>query len=270
MGKGTIIGLVIGFGALILGFILEHGNVLSLFLLSPAVIVIGGTIGALLISFSVADVAKIPKLLGEAMSEPKTSLQTTMDLVLELASKVKREGMLVLEQVTQDENFKAKSDPLLVRGLTLLMDGLDKSVLQEIFDNDMHIFEQLKKQDIAVFEAAGGFSPTLGIIGTVLGLIQVLANMGTPEELAKSIAVAFIATLYGVLFANLIYLPIAAKLKLRLKLQSQEKAMIIDGLLAINDLESPIAIRERLVPYLSFEKRGKAAKAKGDGGEKGE
>ena len=114
-----------------------------------------------------------------------------------------------------------------------------------------------------MFEAAGGFSPTLGIIGTVLGLIQVLANMGTPEELAKSIAVAFIATLYGVMFANLIYLPIASKLKLRLKLQIQEKAMIIDGLLAINDLESPIAIRERLVPYLLFEKNGKPTKKGG-------
>ncbi len=260
MGIATIIGLVVAFGALITGFVLEHGDIMSLFLLSPAVIVFGGTIGALLISFSINDVTKMPMLLLRAASTPKMSLQKTINTILDLAVKVKRGGILILEQTIRDPAFEKDNDPLLIKGLTLLMDRLDKEVLREILENDLRIEEQIKHKDISIFEAAGGFSPSMGIIGTVLGLIQVLANMGTPEELAKSIAVAFIATLYGVCFANLVYLPIASKLKLRMKLERIEKEMIIEGVLAINDFENPTSIRERLLPYLKFQgKKGKEA-----------
>ena len=260
MGKGTIIGIIAGFGALFLGFTLEHGNIMSLFLLSPAVIVIGGTMGALMISYSVNDVTKIPKLIKAAASTPKQSLQETLTQIYDLSVRVKKEGLLILDQVVREEEFIKKNDPLLVKGLTMLMDGMDKSTFRDILENDVYIDSQLRKREIAMFEAAGGFSPTLGIIGTVLGLIQVLANMSTPEELAKSIAVAFVATLYGVCLANLLYLPIAAKLKLRLNLEKIEKDMIIDGLLAMNDFENPTAIRERLTPYLRLQQNSKAAK----------
>jgi chemotaxis protein MotA len=261
MGIATIIGLVMAFGALIAGFVLEHGDIMSLFLLSPAVIIFGGTLGALLISFSINDVLKMPLLLLRAASTPKMSLQKTINTILDLAVKVKRGGILILEQTIRDPAFEKDNDPLLIKGLTLLMDRLDKEVLREILENDLRIEEQIKHKDISIFEAAGGFSPSMGIIGTVLGLIQVLANMGTPEELAKSIAVAFIATLYGVCFANLVYLPIASKLKLRMKLERIEKEMIIEGVLAINDFENPTSIRERLLPYLKFQqgKKGKDA-----------
>lgn len=260
MGKGTIIGIIVGFGALILGFVLEHGDVMSLFLLSPAIIVLGGTAGALMVSYSVSDVVKIPKLIKTAASTPKQTLQETLSTIHELSVRIKKEGLLVLDQVVREEEFAKKNDPLLVKGLTMLMDGMDKNVFRDILENDVYIDDQIKKREIALFEAAGGYSPTLGIIGTVLGLIQVLANMSTPEELAKSIAVAFVATLYGVCFANLLYLPIASKLSLRLKMEKIEKDMIIDGLLAMNDFENPTAIKERLTPYLRLQATGKSAK----------
>lgn len=261
MGKATIIGIILGFGAVILGFIMEKGNVMSLLLPSPAVIVFGGTIGAVMVSFSVKDVTSMIKLIKEATKDPKQSLPETLELIVGFATMVKREGILSMEKVLEEEGFKTKHDTLMVRGLTLLMDGLDKQVLKEVLDSELYVFEQVKKREIAVFEAAGGFSPTLGIIGTVMGLVQVLSNMSSPEELAKSVAVAFIATLYGVMFANLLFLPIANKLKLRLKSQQMEKEMIIDGILAINDFESPMVIKERLMPYIAFQEKPKGKTA---------
>ena len=260
MGKGTIVGIIVGFGAILMGFVLEHGNIMSLLLLSPAVIVFGGTFGAVMISFSVKDAVSIPKMIGQATKDPPVSMTETLEEIVGYATIVKREGLLSLEKIVTDENFKKTHDTLMVRGLLLLMDGLDKQVLKEVLDSEVYVFEQVRKREIAVFEAAGGFSPTMGIIGTVMGLVQVLANMGSPDELAKSIATAFIATLYGVCFANLLYLPIASKLKLRLQTMSLEKEMIIEGLLAINDFESPIVIREKLTPYAAYQEKGAKGK----------
>ncbi len=252
MGKGTIFGIILGFGAILMGFVLEKGNIGALLLLSPAVIVFGGTLGAVMVSFSVKDVISMPKVIAATMKNTSAKLQETMDDILGFATTVKRDGLLSLEKVTAEEGFRESHDPLMSRGLMLLMDGLDNELLKDVLENDLYLFEERKKREIAVFEAAGGFSPTMGIIGTVMGLIQVLGNMESAEELAASIAVAFVATLYGVCFANLLYLPIANKLKLMLKTLRFEKEMIIEGVLSINNVESPIVIREKLAPYLQM------------------
>lgn len=266
MGKGTIIGMILGFGSILVGFMIEKGNIASLVVVSSLVIVFGGTMGALTMSFSIKDVASMPKLIKDAMSEPPVDLRKTLDEIVELASTVKKQGLLSLEKVIKDPEFQKTHDPLLGRGLSLLIDGLDKNLFKDVLETELYFFDQLKKREISVFEAASGFSPTLGIIGTVMGLIQVLSNMGSPEELAASIAVAFIATLYGICFANLIYLPIANKLKLRLKIMSVEKQMIIEGILSINDCESPIVIKEKLRPFVELQgtKPGKKAEAKAE------
>ncbi len=265
MGKSTIIGIFVGFGALILAFIIEKGNIISLLLPSPAITVFGGTIGALLVSFSLSDVTSIPKLLGKTMKDPPISLQHTLDELLNYATMAKREGLLALEKLIDDAEGKKRRDPLLQRGLTLLMDGLDRESLKAVLESEVSVFEQTKKREISIFEAAGGFSPTMGVIGTVMGLVQVLANMGAPEELAASISVAFIATFYGVCFANLLWLPIANKLKLQLKMMIMEKDMIIEGLLSINELENPMVIKEKLIPFVAIQANGgKATAAKGE------
>ena len=257
MGKGTIVGLIVGFGALILGFVLDKGNVSSLVLLSPAIIVFGGTIGAVTISFSIKDVAAMPKLIKTAMSDPPVRLDETLEEIISLAVTVKRQGLLSLEKIITEEEFVKNHDPLLTRGLLLLMDGLDKELYKDVLESELYFFDQVKKREISVFEAAGGFSPTMGIIGTVMGLIHVLSNMSSAEELARSIATAFIATLYGVCFANLLYLPIANKLKLRLKAMRIEKEMIIEGILSINDCENPSVIREKLMPFVELKENKK-------------
>jgi chemotaxis protein MotA len=255
MGKTTIFGIAVGFGMIITGFIIEHGNVASLFLISPILIVVGGTAGAILVSYSMSDVKKIFPLVKQTISEPSTSLEKTMQTILDLAGRAKREGLLVLEETVQDPEFIKNNDPLVVRGILLLMQGFTEEALLNILDQELYIFDQIKKKEISMFEAAGGYSPTMGIIGTVLGLIQVLANMSTPEELAASIAVAFTATLYGIILANLLYLPMANKLKLRYKLARVDKQLIIDGVVSINNGYSPIEIKERLSSYLQYEEK---------------
>lgn len=263
MGITTILGIIVGFGSLIVAFMMDGGSLSSLALPSPFLIVIGGTLGALMVSFSLKDVTKIPKLLMAACKSPKKSLNTSLELLVNLATSVRREGILCLERLMGDGTIDKKQDPLLQRGIMLLLDGLDKQALKGVLDSEVYIFEQVRKREISIFEQAGGFSPTMGIIGTVLGLIHVLGNMSSPEELAKSIAVAFIATLYGVGFANLIWLPIANKLKLQMKIASIEKELIIEGVLSIHEGENPMIIRERLKPYVAFEmKTVKEAKEK--------
>jgi chemotaxis protein MotA len=241
------------------------------FCLACAIIVFGGTAGAVLVSFSIKDVASMPRLIKAAISSPPLTLHESLEEIVGYATTVKREGILSLEKLIGEPAFIQTYDPLLVRGLTLLMDGVDRQVIKEALDRELYIFEQVKKREISIFEAAGEFLPTMGIIGTVLGLIHVLSNMESQEELAKSIAVAFIATLYGVCFANLLYIPLANKLKLRLKQLRIEKEMIMEGLVAINDFESPMVVRERLIPHISFQqKEGKqeAVKIKHEAGQK--
>lgn len=255
MGIATIIGLLLGFGAILGGFFIEGGSPDMLIQVSPIIIIFGGTFGATFISYSISDIMKIPSLLGKAFSNPKMSLGETMETIVDLSVKAKREGILVLESVVRDEAFAKKNDPLLVKGLNLLLNRLDTAVLREILENDLHVHELIEKRQISIFEAMGGYSPTMGVIGTVMGLIVVLAGMsegGTTDSLVHGVGVAFIATLYGVLFANILYLPIANKLTLRLKQEMLGKELIIDGVLAINEFENPMAIRERLLPYLKY------------------
>ena len=266
MGIATILGLLLGFGSLLVGFFLEKGEPAMLVQISPIIIIFGGTFGALFVSFGIKDIAKVPKLLGQALSNPKTSLRETMETIVDLSVKAKREGILVLEAVVRDEAFAKKNDPLLVKGLNLLLNRLDTAVLREILENDLHVHEQIKKREIGMFEAMGGYSPTMGVIGTVMGLIVVLANMGEDSsELVHGISAAFIATLYGVLFANILYLPVANKLTLLLKQEMLGKELIIDGVLAINEFENPMAIKERLLPYLKYAGEKETAGKEGGG-----
>lgn len=268
MGIATIIGLLLGFGSLLVGFFMENGKVEMLVQISPIIIIFGGTFGATFVSYGMGDLSKIPKLLGKAFSNPRMSLAETMNTIVDLSVKAKREGILVLESVVRDEAFVKKNDPLLIKGLNLLLNRLDTAVLREILENDLHVHEQIEKRQISMFTAMGGYSPTMGVIGTVMGLIVTLAHMsegGDSSSLVRGIAGAFIATLYGVLFANILYLPVANKLTLRLKQEMLGKELIIDGVLAINEFENPMAIKERLLPYLKYA-GGKDAKAAAAGG----
>ena len=132
-----------------------------------------------------------------------------------------------------------------------MVDGTEPELIKDMMENEIYVFEYQKKKAIQIFEAAGGFSPTMGIIGTVMGLIQVLGNTSSPEELTKSVAMAFIATLYGVSFANLVYLPIANKLKLKMAQEKLEKELLMEAILSIQAGENPRILREKLEVFLA-------------------
>lgn len=248
MNLSTVIGLPLGFVALIVAFLIEGGNPASLILPSPFIIIIGGTLGALMTSFDMKDITAIPKLMGAAMKTVPTKEKELANMFVAFAEKSRRDGLLSLEEDLQ--SLDPNQDPLIKKGLRYVIDGTDSDALASLLENDVAIFEKHRKHEAEIFSAAGGFSPTMGIMGTVLGLIVVLSNLAEPEKLGESIAVAFIATLYGIGFANLIWLPIANKLKLKLAQEKNVKEMIIEGVLAIQQGESPKLVGDKLAVYL--------------------
>ena len=249
MNLATVLGIPMGIGLLLVAFIIEGGNPASLILPSPLIIIFGGTFGALLTSFDMSDVTSIPKLIGLAMRNPPTKEKDLALRFVALAEKSRRDGLLSLEEDMQ--SLDAKEDPLLKKGLRYVIDGTDSEALRELLENDVTIFEKHRKHQAEIFEAAGGFSPTMGIIGTVLGLIIVLSNLSEPDKLGAHIAVAFIATLIGIAMANLVWLPLALKLKLVLSKEKNTKEMIIAGVLAIQQGESPKLVGDKLAAFVS-------------------
>lgn len=256
MDLSTILGLVLGFGALIMGFVIEGGNISSLFLISPAIIVFGGTTAAVMISNTLSDVMKIPKLFIEASTLHSSSTDKLIDTFVSLSQVAKKEGILSLENIINAPD--SGLDPLIVKGLGLVIDGTDKDIIKDIMLTQVYNEEDARLHEASMFETAGGYGPTMGIIGTVMGLIHVLGNLSSPEELSKSIASSFLATLYGVGFANLVFLPIAGKLKMKISKKTVERQLIIEGVLAIRDGESSSIFKEKLYAYVSeTEKKGK-------------
>ncbi|HTP60382.1 MAG TPA: motility protein A [Spirochaetia bacterium] len=249
----TAIGLIMGFGGLLMGFLLEGGNPMGLVGVSALIIIVLGTLGACTISYSLKDVLGIPRLIRQSLVRvPGPSPQLAQQL-LEFAEKARRDGILSLEDTVED-----LEDETLRKGLRLVVDGTESEILVEVLESDLSILEQRKMEEAALFETAGGFSPTMGIIGTVMGLVLVLGRLGADtKELGRSIAVAFIATLYGISFANLIWLPIANKLKNQVKQFRLEKQLIIVGVRSIQQGESPALVKEKIEGFL--EERDKKA-----------
>lgn len=260
MDVSLIIGVIFSFGALFAGFLLEGGNVHSLFLESPIIIVLGGTIGVIMSSFSFHDIGQAFKTLGRTFN-PKANgnPDEVIDIIANLSDRCRREdGIRAMEAALTDPNLNASQYLLLKEGLILILERKTVEEIQYILDADIRAYVTQKQIEISVFESAGGYSPTLGIIGTVLGLIQVLSNFSSPEELTTSIAVAFVATLYGVAFANLVFLPMASKMKIYLKRQRIIKEMIVDGVCMIaNGSISRDVKNELSLYYNAFPNGGK-------------
>lgn len=245
MDLSTILGIIAGFGALILGFVLEGGSVGSLAGASAAIIVFGGTTGAILTSFPLSDLKNFPKWLRIAFTSQSFGTIDAYKTLILFSEKARREGLLSLEQ--ELENV---TDHYTRQGMQLVIDGTDPEITREILESNIAVLEKRHKVGIAVFEAAGGFGPTMGIIGTVMGLVMVLGNLSDPEALSHSIAAAFIATLYGVASANLLWLPIASKLKMKDKAEVAAMEMVLDGILSIQAGENPSILKEKLKTHV--------------------
>jgi len=239
---------------LIGGFLLEGGHFTSLLEPTAAMIVFGGTAGATIASFSMDDIKQVPTLFKIMFTEKKYEVNELISILTGFAEKARREGLLSLERETT-----AIDDEFLRQGIQLVVDGTDPALVRDILETQIDFTEQRHKIGADIFEAAGGYSPTMGIIGTVMGLVHVLSNLADPESLGPSIAVAFIATLYGVAFANVAWLPIGHKLKLKSKQERFMREIGLEGILSIQAGDNPSIVREKLRAFLAAKVRQETA-----------
>jgi len=254
MDLATIIGLVLGVGAVFGGAILEGLHIGALIQLTAALIVLGGTFGGTFISFPLPTLLKAFKDVTRCFTPPKDDPEGVIKSIINYAAKARRNGLISLEQEAQ-----SVKDSFTKKGISLVVDGIDPQKLRETMEIELGSFEEHSKKSAEVFEAAGGFAPTIGIIGAVLGLIHVMSNLSDPSKLGGGIAVAFVATIYGLVTANIFCIPFGTKLKHRLKEELLQKEMVIEGLIAIQNGENPHFIEQKLRAYLhdGAEKKGK-------------
>jgi chemotaxis protein MotA len=241
----TLIGVTMAVGAIVGGNYLEGGRVTALMQLTAFVIVVGGTVGAVLVQTPLRDFLLALRRLGWVVATPKFQRQALLDKTLEWSRQARREGLLALEKSVGNE-----PDPLIRKGMMLLVDGVEPDEIRAVMDVEIDNLVTQESNAARVFEAMGGYSPTIGILGAVLGLIQVMNNLSDPAELGSGIAVAFVATIYGVGFANIFFLPISNKLKAIYGDQMQYHEMVVDGISMIAEGESPQAIQNKLEGYL--------------------
>lgn len=242
-----IISLIFSFACIILGFTLEGGALGALLQHTAAIIVLGGTIGAVGISTPGKILKRFPKVLSTAFKKRESNTIENIKFFKEIATKTRKDGLLSIESDVNDISI----DPFIRKGLQMIVDGVNPDIIKSSLETRLEQISERHHQGIAIFEAAGGYAPTMGIIGTVMGLVQVLGSLDDPDELGPKIAVAFIATLYGIATANLIWLPIANKLKALNDEEIIEKEMCIEALLLIQEGVSPTAIMGKLEGYLT-------------------
>ncbi|MBN1571515.1 MAG: flagellar motor protein [Acidobacteria bacterium] len=246
MDTASVIGLTLAMIAILGGQALEGGNVGSILQATAALIVFGGTFGACLLQFPLSVAVRSFKSVVKVFQEPKTNNREVIHEIIRLANKARKEGVISLEADAQKV-----SDPFLKKALTMAMDGVEPKVLRDTMELEIANLEDEADQPIKFWHAAGGYSPTIGILGAVLGLIHVMENLADPSKLGQGIAVAFVATVYGVGMANLVYLPIAGKLKLKSKAHLVAKEIMLVGVISILEGENPRLIEDKLKSYLS-------------------
>lgn len=250
MDIATVGGIIFAFMCLIVAFLIEGGTLGSLVTLTAFMIVFGGTIGATVISFSMAELKYVPTAIKDAFIQPRYDIQGLIKEMVQLANMARREGLLSLEN-----KLKGIKDPFVRHGLQLVVDGVESSRLRDMLETEIYYDRQRSKTGIDIFETAGGYGPTMGIIGTVMGLINVLGNMENPGELGHAIAVAFLATLYGIASANLLWLPIATKLKGRSKAKVLYKELALEGIMSLQAGEVSSLMKDKLLAFVDERER---------------
>lgn len=246
MDKLTVLGLLVAVAGILTGQILEGSHLSVLFQGTAFLIVFCGTLGAVMVQSSGKVFMMALKMSGWAFVTPKLAERESIRQLTDWSTLARKEGILALEA-----RISGISDPFLKKGVQLLVDGQSAEKIREVLEIDIHSWEQLRWQAARVWEAAAGYSPTVGIIGAVLGLMHVMQNLTEPSKLGGGIAVAFVATVYGVAFANFIFLPIANKLKAIIMRQTHLRDMMVEGLGAIASGENPRLIELKLHSYLS-------------------
>lgn len=241
----SFFGILLALIAIIGGQLLEGGHTNSLFQITAFVIVIGGTLGAIMLQNPLPVFLRGMRMAKWAFVPPPQDPAYLIQQVAEWSNTARRGGLLALEPTIEDLD-----DPFAKRGLQMLIDGAEPETLRETLQVEVDAYEAQQRLAAKVWESAGGYAPTIGILGAVLGLIHVMENLSDPSKLGAGIAVAFVATVYGVGFANMFFLPIANKLKNIIGREVVMREMLIEGLIAVANGENPRLIERRLQGYL--------------------
>jgi chemotaxis protein MotA len=254
MDISSIVGIALCFAGFLGGFMMEGGNITSLIQLSAAAIVFGGTFGAGIVSAPLSDTINLWKIVLKAFVRPSYDSGPTINKFVGFAEKVRREGLLVLE-----EDANQEEDAFLKSGLQLVIDGNDTELVKDILATELRYLEERHERGARYFETLGGFAPTFGIIGTVMGLVMVLKNLADPGALGGAVSAAFIATLYGVVSANAIFLPLGNKLHQASREEALMREIMIEGILSIQAGDNPRIVKEKLSAFLAPSMRGALA-----------
>jgi chemotaxis protein MotA len=256
MDKSSIGGVLLAVLGIVAGLLMEGGNLGQILQPTAALIVFGGTMGAVLLQFPLATVIAAFRGLAHVFGKPQVQNDEIVRLLVAFANKARRNGVVSL-----DADLNTIQDPFLKRSLMLAVDGTEPSELRKLMRVNLDCTMESEERLPMVFESAGGFSPTIGILGAVLGLIQVMQHLDNIQEVGKGIAVAFVATIYGVGIANLFFLPFAGKMRLRMREEHLRREMMLEGVISILEGMNPRMLEVKLAGFLDDETREKNERA---------
>jgi chemotaxis protein MotA len=245
MDKISVAGLILGLAAILVGQVLEGGHVSSLVQPTAFLIVIGGTLGAVMLQSPLPVFMNGLRMVRWVFLPPPTQPQQLITQIVAWSHVARKEGLLALEA-----QIATVPDPFMRKGLQLLVDGAEPERLREVLEVEIGTWEEQMKLSAKIWESAGGYSPTIGILGAVMGLIHVMENLTDPSKLGAGIAVAFVATIYGVGAANLVFLPVAKKLLANIARLVAMREMFVDGLVGIANGDNPRVIESRMQGYV--------------------
>jgi len=243
--KSSLGGVILAIGGILAGLLLEGGNLRQILQPTAAMIVFGGTLGAVMLQFPLPVVLNAVRRLKSVFVATKSNPESTVQRLVTYAQKARREGIVSL-----DADLAEIEDPFLKKSLMLAVDGTEPDELRKIMELELNNQAEYEEQVPQVFESAGGFAPTIGIIGAVLGLIQVMQHLDKIDEVGRGIAVAFVATIYGVGSANLLYLPVSGKLKSRIREEQITREMTLEGVASILEGMNPHMLETKLHGFL--------------------
>ncbi|WP_353684489.1 flagellar motor protein [Thermodesulfovibrio sp. 3907-1M] len=241
----ALLGLIIGIGAIIAGNIAEGGTTAHLVQAAAAIIVFGGTLGATILSFPLKDIITAFVSLKFIFFSRNVNFEETIETILDLLVIARKRGLLALQ-----EEVDRIDDSFLKRGITYVIDGLSPSIIKESLQQEIYAYEEIIRRAARVYDSAGGFAPTIGIIGAILGLIHVLKNVTDPSKIGIGIATAFVATIYGVGSANLIFIPIAKRIVNKLEDEILLMELMVEGILGIEAGMNPYFLRAKLESFV--------------------
>lgn len=262
MKASTAIGIVLTCVLISAGAILEGANLMAVFNVPAILIVGGGTLGVTIAAVGLERFMMVPKLYARVFNSETPDYAKQIDTIVDLAERARREGLLALDEVTEEIE-----DPFMRKGLRLVVDGTDPDLVREILESEVEAMEARHHANKSIFQQAGGFAPTMGVLGTVLSLVKVLGNLDKPEKLGESISAAFIATLIGVGMANVVFLPVANRLGDLSKEEVALRILTIEGILAIQGGENPRIVREKLMAWVPPDQQRAAAEAAAGAGD---